>query len=262
LFSANEGIETMANRIENEAAEVLVAAWRSGQRLTDLPEALRPPTVNQAYAIQDAFVRLHGPIGGWKVAPAQDENDPLCSPIPEAFIFESPATLPAVRLPAPEVEVELAIRFAHALPGRSEPYDASQVTEAIGSVHPAIEVLSSRFEDRNAVSPLTSVADIQNHGAMVVGSGRDDWRPLEFSGIAMTLSVDRQPVAGTDGGASTAAVLDALAWLANHAVRRDGGLKAGQFVITGSRVGPVPVAPGSAVEADVDGIGRLALTID
>jgi 2-keto-4-pentenoate hydratase len=94
----------------------------------------------------------------------------------------------------------------------------------------------------------------------VLGPGRTDGLSLEFATVAMRLRIDGAQVADTAGGATTEAVLGALVWLANHAAARNGGLKAGQIVITGARLGPVPIT-GSTAEAEVEGLGTVSLTL-
>lgn len=49
------------------------------------------------------------------------------------------------------------------------------------------------------------------------------------------------------GGASVAQVADALLWLANSASAQGCGLRAGAFVITGSRVGPLAIPHAATV---------------
>jgi len=53
-----------------------------------------------------------------------------------------------------------------------------------------------------------------------------------------------------------------LAWLANEGAHSLGGLRAGQWVTTGSCTGTVLVAPGTRVVADFPGLGRAELVFD
>src|SRR5579862_3875676 len=50
-----------------EAARLLIEAHRTGRPIDRLPEALRPVTIEDAYAIQDHVTAALGAIGGWKV---------------------------------------------------------------------------------------------------------------------------------------------------------------------------------------------------
>ena len=52
-----------------------------------------------------------------------------------------------------------------------------------------------------------------------------------------------------------------LTWLANEGARSLGGLRAGQWVTTGSCTGTVLVAPGTVVVADFPGLGRAELQL-
>ena len=53
-----------------------------------------------------------------------------------------------------------------------------------------------------------------------------------------------------------------LVWLANEGARRLGGLRAGQWVTTGSCTGTVMVAPGTVVVADFPRVGRAEVKFD
>ena len=52
-----------------------------------------------------------------------------------------------------------------------------------------------------------------------------------------------------------------LAWLANEGALSLGGLRAGQWVTTGSCTGTVMVTPGTVVVADFPGLGRAELRL-
>lgn len=243
------------------AARLLADAGATGRRIADLPAPLRPTTAAQAYAIQDETMRLHGPAGGWKVAPPKDGGEPRCAPILASRIAESPAVLPAVGLCEPELEVEIALRLGRDLPRRSAPYSQAELADAIASVHPAFEVLSSRYQDRKAVSALSTLADCQSNGAAVIGQPLSDWHEIEFGAISIGLFCDGRTIGATEGGATSESVLAAVAWLANHAAERCGGLRRGQVVLTGARIGPVRVSPQTLIDADFLDLGRVSLAI-
>ena len=67
-------------------------------------------------------------------------------------------------------------------------------------------------------------------------------------------------IQNTAGNASTDAMLQAIAWLANHARSRGLPLTAGTVVITGARLGPIAVS-GPEIEARASGFDRLAATL-
>ncbi len=138
------------------AAAILFSARQNLRPITDLPPALQPQTIVDAYAIQDAVVAMQGPIAGWKLGMPAASADQRCAPVAAPYVFASPAdSMSGALLIAPEIEVEIAVRFARDLPPREAPYTAVDVEAAIGSVHPALEILSLRYVNRRAVAPLS-----------------------------------------------------------------------------------------------------------
>ena len=60
---------------ERKAFELLWAHWREGRRMRRLPEALRPKSRREGYAIQ-AWIEASGagPTPGWKLAATSREG--------------------------------------------------------------------------------------------------------------------------------------------------------------------------------------------
>jgi 2-keto-4-pentenoate hydratase len=243
-----------------EAARILSDAWRDRRRIDDLPPALKPTTWDEVYRIQDATVVLAGPIGAWKVAPVDRATGRICVPIPAPLVHESPATVAAHDF-APELEVEVGIRIGRDLADTAAPYTPAQAADAIGSLHVAVEIAGSRFVDRKAVGQMTAVADLGMNAGIVIGPPVTDWHGIELGQLAMGLSVGGTEVGTSAGSWTTAEMLEALAALATHAARRSGGLKAGQVVITGARIGPTPFALDAPIEATAEGFGPVRLVV-
>jgi len=248
-------------QLHEQAASMLLDVRKTGKLLTNLPEHMHPSTLDEAYIIQDASVRAQGAVGGWKLSMSEKKEGRFVSAIPAPLVIASPATLPAPKGVVVEIEGEIALRVARDLLPRDKPYTAEEVADAIGSLHAAIEVLGSRFANRKAVPPLVAVADLQSNAGIVYGPGLTDWRKVEFADVKMTLTFDGAPAAKADGGPATATAMTALAFLADQAVGRHGGLKQGQIIITGARVKPIVLNPGVTAELDVVGIGKASLRL-
>ncbi len=239
------------------AAALLLEVRRGGVALAELPAALRPADAAQAHAIQDAVNRRLGAIGGWKVSPIRDDAAPGCAPIPATAVLASPAQLPPGMRASAEVEGEIAATLAHDLPPRGTPYTPEDLRAAVAALHPAIELLGSRFQDRKAVSPMSGVADAQGNAGIVFGAGVADWQGLDLATTAMRMSVDGVEVAKAETGADIGNLLASLAWLANHAAGRTGGLRKGDVIITGARISPQRVGrSANTVALEVVGLGR------
>src|SRR5437868_5895305 len=99
-----------------QAAECLVAARRDHKPIGSLPGALRPPTIEAGFAIQDAVMALLGErAGGWKVGVAP--NAPAtCAPMFASLLHQSPLRIPAAQVPMCGVEGEIAVRMGRDLP--------------------------------------------------------------------------------------------------------------------------------------------------
>jgi 2-keto-4-pentenoate hydratase len=243
-----------------EAAAILSDAWRTGQRIDDLPARLKPASFDDVHRIQDATLAGMGAVGAWKVAPVDRGGGRICVPIPAALVHESPATVVA-RAFAPELEVEIGIRIGRDLSDSSTPYTPGAVADAIASLHLAVEIAGSRFVDRKAVGQMTAVSDLGSNAGIVVGPPVAAWRGIEVGAVAMRLVVGGTEIGTTPGGWSTHEMLAALADLATHAAGRSGGLKAGQVVITGARIGPVPFALDEPIEATGSGFEPVRLVV-
>jgi 2-keto-4-pentenoate hydratase len=223
------------------AARLLLSARADGCVLPGLPDALRPATEAEAYAIQQAVMAELGDIGGWKVGAPGPDAAPSCAPLPARFVLPSPASLAAADFPRPFVESEIAFRIGKDLPAREHPYDAADLRAVIASCHPAIELVQSRFADPDAAGALANLADLIRHGALIWGETIERWEAIDFSGLSVT-----QTMTGSDPregvGNPAGDMMRLLVWLANEGARWAGGLRAGQFVTCGSWTGMTPVA--------------------
>ncbi|WP_136684412.1 2-keto-4-pentenoate hydratase [Falsirhodobacter xinxiangensis] len=238
-----------------QAAELLRRA-ETGDKLDRLPDGLVPTDEAQAYAIQDAVLG-DLPVAAWKVAAIRAPGPLQTSPLSDDMVIEG--SLPP-HLRAPEIEVEIAIRIDTDLPPREGDYDEAEVLAALGPAYAAIEVIESRFVSRKEAEKVSVLADRASSGGVVIGSGVSDWLDLDFTALNVSLVGDG-PIATASGNATVQQTVQALVWLANHASRRGIGLRAGQFVITGSRIGPMPVAPGQRLVAAIERIGEVTLAV-
>lgn len=239
-----------------DAARLLLSARRDlAQPLRSLPEAMVPKTETQAYLIQREIMAELGGIGGWKVGSPAPGQPCTCAPLSAAGIQESPAQVSSDDCPMRGVEAEIAVRLGASLPAQDTPYTEEEVLAAVGSAHPAIEVLQSRFADPDAVDKLSNLADSMSHGGLVVGPPFADWPGTDLATERVRLLVDGAEIksgVGNPGGD----MLRLLTWLANEGARWAGGLQAGQVVTTGSWTGKDLVPPGARVRIVFDHAGE------
>lgn len=239
------------------AAQRLLQARRSGVPLpwTELAVA----DAAQGYAVQEATLAGLGPVGAWKVGAAGPDAQPGCAPLPQAGILASGAELRGAEWRVRGIEVEVALRLGRDLAANETP--SLEVLQAsVDAVLPAVEVVETRLQNWRESPPLVQLADLQSHGALVLGSP-SAVRPaeLDLRQLMAYLAFDGQPVASARGAHPVGDVWTLLGWLAVHCTRRGRPLRAGQVVTTGSCSGLLFAPEGAQVQAELRGIGRVSL---
>jgi 2-keto-4-pentenoate hydratase len=138
-----------------------------------------------------------------------------------------------------KIEVEIGIMIGKDL---DEPQSADTIRGAIASVHPAIEMVLSRFAVQ---APMEhGLADCQSNEAVIIGKSIEGWANADLATIPMALLIDGKAVAANVDGASLDAMCPALAWLTNQALARGLPLRKGHVIITGARLkAPAPPHP-------------------
>ena len=258
-----------------EAADLLWDCWQHGRRLQSIPEDIRPRTREEGYAAQALLEeRTASPLFGWKIAAtsiAGQKHINVTGPLAGRLLAEK-----AVDLSVPGrygvdlvfganhmkvAEAEFAFRMGRDLPPRPQPYSVDEVRAAVATLHPAIEVPDSRFDDFTIVGAPSLIADNACAHLFVLGqAARVDWRALDL--------VEHRAI-GTAGDLTRegkgANVLGdprvALAWLANELSGLGITLKAGEVVTTGTCLVPLAIRPGVDVHADFGTLGSVSARI-
>jgi 2-keto-4-pentenoate hydratase len=240
------------------AAHILVQARRDMKPLDGLPDGLKPSSIEEAHAIQDAVSHQLGQrIAGFK-AMAPVNGDPTRGIIYGGTILGSPCKLSAAVVPQCGVEGEVAFIFRRDLPSRAKPYTRNEVA-AVLEACVAIEVVHSRFAQKAPVSNLEKLADSISNGALVHDTPRSDWRELPLGKLKVTLSVNGEKKLEKVGGHPTGDPLGVAVVLANI-WREKGGVRAGQFVTCGSYTGLEFLKPGDVCAVQFEGLGAAEVT--
>jgi 2-keto-4-pentenoate hydratase len=243
------------------AARLLADAWRHGRLLDALPADLRPRTLDEGYAAQDALLAETGqPSAGWKLgvgSPAALRNAglarPLVGQLAAAQVHADGATvwLPS-RAPV-TVEFEIAFVLGRDIAPQDAPLASPM--DAVDSVHAAFELVRSRFVDRRTVGWPSFAADNVGFEALVLG--RDALDPNEFDAIRASLVVqaDGVPRARAVTGDDHVDPVEALGFLIAHARDRGVALARGQVVSTGTLCVPFDL-PGRDADVVAEFAGR------
>lgn len=250
--------------------ELLIAARNEHESIACLPNELKPASIEAGYAVQEALTVALGetPIG-WKIActnPAAQKlmgtDEPFAGPLFESMLHTSPAGLRAEQFNMRMVEGEFAFRLGSDLPARTQPYTRNEVEAAVTSVHPAIEIADSRFDDWLAVGLPSLVADGAVSGAFVYGESCSDWHSLDLVNWPVTMMADGEVVGQGTGAGALGDPLSSLLWLANKRSSQGGGLSAGQIVTTGTCTGNFLAQPGATIVADFGEMGEVRVSFD
>lgn len=244
-----------------KAASLLAAARRESRRIDGLPEACRPKSAADAHAIQKAVTAvLEDEVSAYK-ANAPVAGDPksygLRGPIYAANTRTSPAKFPVAEAPQCGVEGEVAFRFRHDLPPRATAYAREEVSAAVDACA-AIEVVTSRFANPDAMSANDKLADCISNGGFVFGELVADWRAIDLAKLKVRLTVNGEAVLEQVGGHPIGDPLGvAVAFV--EMMRTEDGVKAGQFVTCGSCTGLRYLKPGDTCGVTFEGLGEAEL---
>ena len=238
-----------------EAANLLLDARRTLTPIADLPVNLQPTTMAEVYFIQDTLAVAYGTIGGWKVGAPTPDATPLAAPMPAAWMGANGTTLSGHRFRGLEAEVAFLLKAD--LPHRSTPYSDEEVYAAVASCHPAIEILESGLLDPITAPKMSMLADLQMHGGFIHGPATPAWPSIDFLTEHVALIVSGAVRVERIGSNTSGNLLRLLPWLANQGATRTGGLRAGQWITTGSWTGATTAITGASVNAEFTHVGRV-----
>lgn len=259
-------------QIEMAAAQ-LVADRDANRLMGHWPDAWRPSSVDDAYAIQD---RVHAKragagqvLGGWKLGcttPVMQEMLGIPSPcvggVLATAIYASPLTRPFDQFVSPMAECEIAIRLSDEVPINDSGYDRESIAPYVGAVMATMEITEERYQDRPERAAAEFIADDFFQKAVVLGPERTDWSALDLAAMTGTTHVGGEARGRGKGSDVMGHPFAALAWLADHLAKRGKSLKKGDIVSTGSVVIATPIGRGEETICAIDGLGeaRLLLT--
>ncbi len=231
---------------ERDLARLLAAPRREGRARSGLDPRLVPPDPASAYRIAGMVEEELGwAVAGWKIAAFKEElqrelrtDAPIYGRVFAPSVRPAPVIVTHAEQCNPIPEVEFMVRLGKDLPPRDKPYTIEEVTDAVASLHPGIELAECRFIHDDAFPPLPAIlADGAGAGSLCFGPAIENWRETDIANLEVVLYCN-----GTGRRSGTAAaVIDhpivPAVWLANELSRTGVGLKAGQMISTGTLTG-------------------------
>jgi 2-keto-4-pentenoate hydratase len=257
----------MEERLERLAAD-LAAAWRQDTKIVLPAEGACPTSRAEAFAVQDRMAALIGDrTAGWKVGAAvravqelEGHDGPIVGRILATRLHQTPARVPAATYAGGKVECELAFRVTADLPLEDAPYARDALAKLL-VFHPAIELTGSRYApaDRRP-STHAVIADNGNANGFVFGPPLPDWRAIAFATLPIDARLDGRPLE-VYTGIQRYDPVQAVADTASDLAARGIGLRAGDYVSTGSATVPATIATGQTLVAIFGDLQRLEVTL-
>lgn len=244
-----------------KATKLLVDAHRSRKPAATGDVVLK--SEKDAYRVQEAVFTQLWPgtkPAAWKAGGPSDKVEPTAAPIPPENLLRSPASVAAASMNMLGVEAEIGFRLARDLPPRAKPYSERAIAAAVGEALVAIELCDTRLADWKATTGLWKLADFQNNGALIAGSGTKDWQKIDFLKQEIEFRIGAR-VVKAKGAHSFGNPFRLVPWLVAHAARHGMGLHAGDIVTTGAWTGLEIAKAGDEVTARFPGIGEATLRI-
>ena len=256
---------------KDQIARELMRQHRQREKFKTLSPTWPVEDMKTAYAVQSRFVELMradsgAAIAGYKIGLTTKRMQHMCGidhPIAGAVlanrIHRSGVTLALAEHVHLGLEFEICTRLGRDLPPGDAPYDREMVADAVDAICPAFEVVDDRSADYAGLDVRSLVADNSWNEGVVFGEFRSSWPEL-----APVEGVVRRD--GTEIGRGTGADVlghpfEPLTWLANHLAASGTGLKAGQFVMTGSLVTTRFPAGPERYDFDLSGLGHVDVTV-
>ncbi len=258
------------------AATLLWRHWTAGTRIPQLPEYCRPADRSDGFAIQAAVAALSGQrVIGWKIAATSlvgQAHIGVDGPLAGRLLSSRVMTITRDRsAPAPTsldgnamrvAEAEFAFRLRASLPARERVYGVQEVLDAVESMHPAIEIPDSRYDDFAHVGAPQLIADTACACWLFVGEATTaDWREQDLAAHVVETFLNNR---AAERGLGANVLRDprlALTWLANELRTYGRGLTAGDLVTTGTCITPVAIAPGDRFRVDFGEFGSLQVDL-
>lgn len=221
-------------------------------------------SLDDAYRIQLALIRRRGARRiGWKVgltsAAIQQQfqvHEPVFGCLLADGRLNSGHAFRRGELIEPGFENELCIVMGRDLmPGATR----EDIAASVARVHPAFEIIETRGDLTRQLA--LALADNAQQKAFVLGPPVQHGALPELDRVVVSVRINGIPVATADGGAVLGHPYNSVAWLAGKLAQFGEGVRAGDYIMSGSFTRQFPLKQGDRIEAAFAGIGAVTASV-
>lgn len=247
-------------------AEALATAYRQRRPVDGAPLEALVPSADVAYAVQDETARalawFDQPVPRhWKSGGPSREAPLTHAALPPVHVWNSPADASGTHFNMRLIEAEVALRLAREVtPQDAQALDPAMAARWVDAMCVSIEIVDSRWQQARTAPALLKLADLQSHGALVLGPWQAfaprDWAQQQCS---VTIGdAKAKTFRGTHSLADPAWLLPA--WL-RHVTRGGATVPQGTVVTTGTWCGVLEAQRGELVRVQFEGIGEAQVQL-
>jgi len=247
------------------AAERLQRAYDSRTLCAPVRDLIDPADFAAGRAVQQINLRIWTQQGrrpmGRKVALSSKAvqqqmgvHEPTYGTLFADMCWAEGVEIPFAELTQPKLETEVAVVLGQPLPHAHN--TVADVMSAIAYAVPALEVVGCRIANWD-VTAAEFIADNAAGSLFVLGSQPRSLSDFDIVRCRMTTWRHGEKVSDGVGAASYGNPLHALVWLANSLSQSGQPLQAGDVIMTGSLGPMIPIQPGDAFEAEIEGLGKV-----
>jgi 2-keto-4-pentenoate hydratase len=257
--------------LDDTVTDILFSVRQSARPIEDLPEDLAPQNLDDCYDLQDRLNEklqstLFGPAIGYKIGCTTtvmqeylDIPHPCAGRMFEVLVKNLNGTFKRNEFCRPGVECEVAVELAADMIS-NQPFTQYDCADYVRSAMASIELVDDRWTDFKKVATPILISENFFNAACVLGPAvklsSDDLKSTKG-----TMWINGKAVGSGTGADILGHPYEALAWLANHQVRRGVPLRTGTVITLGSVVETQWIDRNDVVEIEFSGLGRASLSL-
>ena len=252
----------------DDTVDALAAARRHARTTTAAQAHLQD--ADDAYAVQAGVARALGWFsdlppgsapGHWKSGGASRQATLTHAFLPPHGIWPTGTDARHRPFHLRGIEAEVALRISRDVDATlAATLDLASATRLVDAMCVSIELVDSRWTEALDAPALAKLADLQSHGALVLG----EWQPFaprDWSAQRCLVSIGKRPVLEFKGTHSLGDPAFVLPACLRHATRGGAVVRAGTVVTTGTWCGLPMAAAGERVVAEFPGIGQAEVQL-